>query len=61
MSLESRQDVICNWDTASILSSTKWVIIGCITSSLHDICASHSDLLVPIVKATFNPTLINYT
>lgn len=57
MSLESRQDVICNWDTASILSSTKWVILGCITSSLHDICASHSDLLIPSVKATSNQLL----
>lgn len=60
MSLESRQDVICNWDTASILSSTKWVILGCITSALPDICASRSHLLVPIEKATYNPTLMNY-
>lgn len=51
-SLQSRQDGIRNWDTASILSSTKWVILGCITSALH---ALHSGLLVPILKATLNP------
>lgn len=54
MSLESRQYVICNWDTASILSATKWVILGCIISVLYDVCAPHSGLLVQISKATFN-------
>lgn len=59
MGLEFRQYVTYNWDTASIVRSTKWVILGFITPALHDICMSQSDLLVQISNATFNTEMFD--
>lgn len=59
MSLEFRQYVLYNWDTASILRSTKWVILGFITPALYDICVSQSGLFVQISKATFNTEMFD--